>query len=213
VSVVDAIFPFLLPPSLPIIDLENRINFAVFPSCQGGPHNNTIAAVAVALKQVTTPDFKVYASRVRANARALARVLIKLGYSLVTSGTDNHIVLWDLRPQVCRARYRRMYPFFIFKKRAHPLHFMQGITGSKIEKVCELAAITVNKNAVHGDTSAFNPGGIRLGTPALTSRGLTEADFERVGDFLHRAVQIALRIQVCRVESGEKAVLFWRTVF
>ena len=94
-------------------DLENRLNFAVFPSCQGGPHNNTIAAVAVALKQVASPEFKDYAKQVRLNARALAGRLQALGYKLVTDGTDNHIVLWDLRPQ--------------------------KLTGSKLERVCELS--------------------------------------------------------------------------
>jgi glycine hydroxymethyltransferase len=81
-------------------DLEARINQAVFPSCQGGPHNNTIAAVAVALKQVCTPEFKAYAKQVRANAAALATALKGYGYKLVTDGTDNHLVLWDLRPLV-----------------------------------------------------------------------------------------------------------------
>src|SRR6185295_14500602 len=79
-------------------ELETRVNGAVFPSCQGGPHNNTIAAIAVALKQVATPEFKQYAKQVRANAKALGEALTGYGYKLVTGGTDNHLVLWDLRP-------------------------------------------------------------------------------------------------------------------
>jgi glycine hydroxymethyltransferase len=150
-------------------DLESRINQAVFPGCQGGPHNNTIAGVAVALKHVATSEFRKYARQVRLNAKKLAESLTSYGYKIVTEGTDNHIVLWDLRPQ--------------------------GLTGSKMEKLCDLVKITLNKNAVHGDTSALTPGGVRLGTPALTSRGFKEEDFEQVAAYLHRAVQIALLVQ------------------
>ncbi|KAJ1971057.1 glycine hydroxymethyltransferase shm1 [Dimargaris xerosporica] len=149
--------------------LESRVNQAVFPSCQGGPHNNTIAAVAVALKQVNTPEFVAYAQQVQANAARLAEALASYGYKLVTGGTDNHSVLWDLRPN--------------------------KLTGSKIEKICELASITLNKNAVHGDVSAVSPGGVRLGTSALTSRSFQESDFDQVAAFLHRAVQIASQVQ------------------
>ena len=79
-------------------DFEDKINFAVFPSLQGGPHNNTIAALAVALKQASTPAFKAYAKQVKANAVALGKYLTNKGYKLVTGGTENHLVLWDLRP-------------------------------------------------------------------------------------------------------------------
>eukprot|EP00732_Lithocolla_globosa_P004440 Lithocolla_globosa_v1_NODE_4098_length_1511_cov_47.152473.p1 type:complete len:472 gc:universal NODE_4098_length_1511_cov_47.152473:1428-13(-) len=160
-------------------DLESRVNNAVFPSNQGGPHNNTIGGVCVALKQVMDPEFKKYCINVKANAKALADGLIKRGHKLATDGTDNHLVLWDVRPQ--------------------------GLTGSKVEKVCDLAHITVNKNAVHGDTSALTPGGIRLGTPAMTSRGLLTSDFETVAEFLHRAVEISKKIQE---KSGKKLVDF-----
>eukprot|EP01132_Coremiostelium_polycephalum_P003970 gene3970-4966_t len=150
-------------------DLENKVNFAVFPSCQGGPHENTIAGIAVALKEASQPDFHEYVKKVRRNAQVMGDELKKRGYSLVTNGTDNHLVLWDLRPQ--------------------------GITGSKIEKACDEAHITVNKNAVYGDTNAIAPGGIRLGAPALTSRGLEEKDFVKVVDFLDRVVKISIYIQ------------------
>ncbi|KAI8999448.1 serine hydroxymethyltransferase [Gaertneriomyces semiglobifer] len=150
-------------------DLEDKVNFAVFPSNQGGPHNNTIAAVAVALKQVATPAFKQYAKQVKANADALARALKAKGYKIVTDGTDNHLVLWDLRPN--------------------------GLTGSKMEKICDYVNITLNKNAVHGDSSALVPGGVRLGAPALTSRGFKEADFEKIAAFLDRAASIAIEVQ------------------
>ncbi|KAJ3085811.1 Serine hydroxymethyltransferase 4 [Quaeritorhiza haematococci] len=150
-------------------DLEDRVNFAVFPSNQGGPHNNTIAGIAVALKQVASPEFKLYCKQVRANARALANALTSKGYKMVTEGTDNHLVLWDLRPI--------------------------GLTGSKMEKICDFVSITLNKNAVHGDSSALVPGGVRVGAPALTSRSFKEADFEQVAEFLHRACQLALKVQ------------------
>lgn len=82
-------------------DYEERIHMAVFPSLQGGPHNHQIAALAVALKHARTPEFKAYQKQVKANARALGARLSKLGHKLVTEGTDNHLVLWDLRPEVC----------------------------------------------------------------------------------------------------------------
>ncbi|EGO03465.1 hypothetical protein SERLA73DRAFT_129788 [Serpula lacrymans var. lacrymans S7.3] len=156
-------------------ELEKRVNDAVFPACQGGPHNNTIAAVATALLQVAQPSFRVYAKQVIANARTLASDLMEHGYKLQTGGTDNHLVLWDLRPL--------------------------GLTGSKVEKVCDLLGITINKNAVSGDASAQTPGGIRLGTSALTSRNMLESDIKIVADFLHRAVQLALLLQK---EAGSK---------
>ncbi|CAH1761455.1 5434_t:CDS:2 [Entrophospora sp. SA101] len=150
-------------------DLESRVNNAVFPSCQGGPHNNTIAAIAVSLKQVATPEFQQYAKQVRANAKALGNALISHGYRLATGGTDNHLVLWDLKPL--------------------------KLTGSKVEKICDMVNITINKNSVPGDTNMLSPGGVRLGTPALTSRSFKEKDFEKVAEFLNRAVQIALAVQ------------------
>lgn len=105
-----------------------------------------------------------------ANSKALANGLMKRGHILATGGTDNHLMLWNVR--------------------------QLGLSGSKMEKVLELASITVNKNSIPGDTSALNPGGVRLGTPALTTRGLNEDDFENyVAMFLHRGYQIALHVQ------------------
>ena len=156
-------------------DFENRINEAVFPGCQGGPHNNVIAALGVALKEAMSPDFKKYAHQVRLNAKAMGEELMKRGYKLVTDGTDNHLVLWDLRPT--------------------------KITGSKIEKICDMVHITLNKNAVAGDTSALTPGGVRVGASAMTSRNLTEKDFVDIAGFLDRAVKLALKIQE---KSGKK---------
>eukprot|EP00879_Flechtneria_rotunda_P012138 GHRR01012677.1.p1 GENE.GHRR01012677.1~~GHRR01012677.1.p1 ORF type:complete len:468 (+),score=154.35 GHRR01012677.1:121-1524(+) len=145
-------------------DYESKVDFAVFPSLQGGPHNHQIAALAVALKYANTEEFRTYQRQVVANARALGEALKKRGYKLVTGGTDNHLLLWDLRGE--------------------------GVTGAKIEKACDEAHITLNKNAVVGDVSAMNPGGVRIGTPAMTSRGLKEKDFEQVADFLHEVCQV-----------------------
>jgi len=150
-------------------DLAARVNFAVFPSMQGGPHENQIGAIATALKQVDSDEFKDYSRQIKLNAKALGQGLIDLGHKLVTDGTDNHLLLWNLRPL--------------------------GLTGSKVEKLCEKAEITVNKNTIVGDKSATSPSGIRLGTPALTSRGLKEADFKVVAAFLDEAVKISLKAQ------------------
>ena len=135
-------------------DLESRINFAVFPGLQGGPHNHTISALATALKQAATPAFAAYARQVVNNSAAFASALQRAGYALVSGGTDNHLVLVDLRPL--------------------------ALDGARVERVCELAGLTVNKNTVPGDKSALVPSGIRMGSPALTSRGLDEADFNTV---------------------------------
>ncbi|KAH9974761.1 glycine hydroxymethyltransferase [Lactifluus volemus] len=156
-------------------DLEKRVNDAVFPACQGGPHNNTIAGIATTLLQAAQPSFKTYAQQVIKNAQALSDELLKHGYKLQTGGTDSHLVLWDLRPL--------------------------KLTGSKVEKIGDLLGITINKNAVSGDASAQVPGGIRIGTAALTSRDMREDDLRIVADFLHRAVQLALLAQK---ESGSK---------
>merc|ERR1719393_627997 len=112
-----------------------------------------------------TPEFKIYQEQVMKNCQAFAQRFQELGYALVSGGTDNHLLLINLKPQ--------------------------GVDGSRVERVMELAHIAANKNTVPGDTSALVPGGIRRGTPALTSRGFQEADFEKVADFLDRAVTIA----------------------
>eukprot|EP01133_Synstelium_polycarpum_P001080 gene1080-1224_t len=160
-------------------DIESKINFAVFPSLQGGPHENVIAGVAVALKEANTPEYHAYALQVQKNASAIGNALMNKGYKLVTNGTDNHLILWDLRPQ--------------------------ELTGNKVEKACDYSGITVNKNAVHGDTSALAPGGIRIGSPALTSRGFKEADFEKVADFLDRIIKVCIALQA---KVGKKMVDF-----
>lgn len=150
-------------------DFEQRINFAVFPSLQGGPHQNAIAGVAVAMKQAMSPDFVDYQKQVVKNSKAMAESLLRRGYSLVSGGTDNHLVLVDLRPK--------------------------GIDGARVERVCELVNISINKNTCPGDKSALVPSGLRLGSAALTSRQFVEADFEKICDYLDKAVDLSKEIQ------------------
>lgn len=162
-------------------DLESKINQAVFPGLQGGPHNNAIAAIATAMKQSMTPEFVQYQQQVLANAKRLATALQEKGYKVVTGGTDVHLVLIDLRNA--------------------------GVSGAKAEKILEEVSIACNKNTVPGDKSALNPSGIRLGTPALTTRGLLEKDMDQVVDFIDKALKLAKEIGE---KSGPKLVDFKR---
>jgi glycine hydroxymethyltransferase len=152
-----------------LYDLENRINESVFPGHQGGPHNHTIAALAVALKQAQAPHFKEYQAQVVKNSKALCEALQGLGHEIVSGGTDNHLVLINLKAK--------------------------GVNGAKAETICDLVNIATNKNTVPGDKSALNPSGLRLGAPAMTSRGLVEKDFQQVAQFVDRAVSIAKKLQ------------------
>lgn len=153
-----------------LYDLDNKINFAVFPGLQGGPHNHTISALATALKQANTPEFKEYQKQVLKNNFAYAAKLSSLGYELVSGGTDNHLVLVNLKKS------------------------KNVSDGARVERVLELVNIATNKNTIPGDVSALAPGGIRMGAPALTSRGFVEADFEKVADFFDRAVKITVDV-------------------
>uniref|UniRef100_A0A672NAU9 Serine hydroxymethyltransferase n=1 Tax=Sinocyclocheilus grahami TaxID=75366 RepID=A0A672NAU9_SINGR len=149
-----------------LYNLESLINQAVFPGLQGGPHNHAIAGVAVALKQALTSEFKTYQLQVLANCKALAASLMEKGYKVVTGGSDNHLILVDLRSN--------------------------GTDGGRAEKVLEACAIACNKNTCPGDKSALRPSGLRLGSPALTSRGLLEEDFRKVGEFIHQGELYAI---------------------
>lgn len=158
-------------------DLENRINSAVFPGLQGGPHNNTIAAIATAAKQANTPEFIEYQHQVVKNAQRLCNGLMSKGYSVATGGTDVHLILVDLTAT--------------------------KLSGAKAEYILEEISIACNKNTVPGDKSALNPSGIRLGTPALTTRGLREDNIDRVVDFIDRGLQLGKKISDI---SGPKLV-------
>ncbi|KAK3671420.1 Serine hydroxymethyltransferase, cytosolic [Recurvomyces mirabilis] len=161
-----------------LYDLEGPINFSVFPGHQGGPHNHTITALAVALKQAQTEDFKQYQRQVIKNAKQLEHSFLALGYKLVTDGTDNHMVLLDLKPQ--------------------------NLDGARVEAVLEQVNIACNKNTTPGDKSALTPCGIRIGAPAMTSRGMGEKDFERIAGFIDRCVKLASKIQKELPKEGNK---------
>merc|ERR1711971_1433565 len=130
-----------------IPDIKDRIDMAVFPTLQGGPHNHQIGGLAAQLLEMNTPAFTEYSKEVVTNMKTFAEEMMAKGHKLASDGTDNHLVLWDLRPH--------------------------GLTGSKVEKVCEAVSISLNRNSVHGDTSALTPGGVRIGSPAMTTRGCT----------------------------------------
>ena len=159
-------------------DLENPINFSVFPGHQGGPHNHTITALTVALKQAASPDFKAYQQQVVDNAKALEVTLKKLGHKLVSDGTDSHMVLLDLR--------------------------QFSLDGARVEAVLEQINIACNKNSIPGDKSALTPCGIRIGTPAMTSRGFGTADFERVANYIDQAVKICKEVQAGLPKEANK---------
>jgi len=164
-------------------DLEEKINAAVFPGLQGGPHNQTITALAVALKMAQAPEFKLYQDQVMKNAKAIGESLKAHGFDLVSGGTDTHLCLVDLRSK--------------------------GVNGNKAEITCEAASIVLNKNTIPGDKSAMNPNGLRVGAPAMTSRGLVEEDFKKMGGFIGRAIEISAEVQK---ESGPKLVDFRRVI-
>jgi glycine hydroxymethyltransferase len=162
-----------------IYDLEARINQAVFPALQGGPHNHAIAGIATAMKQAQLPEFREYQQQVVKNAQRLCKGLTEKGYTIAAGGTDIHLVLVDLRKN--------------------------EITGARAEYILEEISIACNKNTVPGDKSALNPSGIRLGTPALTTRGLMEEDIDLVVDFIHRGLELSKEIVA---KSGPKIVDF-----
>ncbi len=140
-------------------DLAKAVDKQVFPGTQGGPLEHVIAAKAVALGEASQPEFKAYAGAVIKNAQALAAALVQRGYAIVSGGTDTHLMLVDLRPK--------------------------QLTGKEAEQLLDRAGITVNKNTIPGDPqSPFVTSGIRLGTPALTTRGFTEVEMVRVAQLI-----------------------------
>jgi glycine hydroxymethyltransferase len=144
-------------------NLPTLIDRAIIPGLQGGPHNHQTAAIAVALREAATPEFKIYGKQIVKNAKKLADKLNNKGYHLVTGGTDNHLLLIDLTNK--------------------------KISGAEAEKALGKAGITVNKNTVPFEPrSPFDPSGIRLGTPALTTRGMKESEMEQVAEWIDRAI-------------------------
>ena len=144
-------------------ELDIKIDKAVFPGLQGGPHDNQTAAIAVCLKEASSLTFKRYGEQIVKNAKALAKELLKYDFNLVSGGTDNHLILIDLRNR--------------------------KVNGSIAAIALETAGIVVNKNAVPFDTMPpFYPSGIRLGTPAITTRGMKEKEMVKVASWINRAV-------------------------
>lgn len=146
-------------------EFASAINKALFPGFQGGPHMNVIAAKAVAFKEALLPSFKTYAKQIIKNAQFLEKELQKLGFKTVFSGTENHIVLLD-----------------VFSSK--------GITGKEAETILDEAGITLNKNVIPDDTRGpLDPSGIRLGTPAVTTRGMKEKEMKIIAAWIGRAVE------------------------
>ncbi len=140
-----------------------KIDKSIFPGLQGGPHENAIAAKAVAFKEALLPEFKTYAKQIKVNAQALAQTLLKYNFDLITGGTDNHLLLINVTNK--------------------------NVSGHQAEQALDAAGITVNKNMIPDDPrSPLDPSGIRLGTPALTTRGMKEAEMETIGNWIAEAI-------------------------
>ena len=141
---------------------------AVFPGLQGGPHNHTTAGIAVSLHEAAQPSFSSYARQVVANARALADALLARGYTLVSGGTDNHLILLDLSAQ--------------------------GIGGKPAARALDRAGLETNYNTVPFDTrKPFDPSGLRIGTPAITTRGLAEQHMSQIAAWMDEAIVAATK--------------------
>jgi glycine hydroxymethyltransferase len=150
--------------SKPDQTLSKEVDRTVFPGQQGGPLMHIIAAKAVAFAEALRPEFRTYAAQINANAKALATALQSAGFRLVSGGTDNHLLLVDV--------------------------FEKGILGSEAEAALGKAGITVNKNSIPWDTNPpLKPSGIRVGTPALTTRGMKEPEMQQIGGWIARALE------------------------
>ena len=159
-------------------DIAKKMNSAVFPGLQGGPLMHVIAAKAVALGEALRPEFKVYAQSVVANARALAESLKETGLDIVSDGTDNHLMLVDLRPK--------------------------NATGKRAEAALGRANITCNKNGIPFDPEKpFVTSGVRLGTPAGTTRGLGQAEFREIGKLI---TEVLVGLKAANSDEGNAAV-------
>lgn len=140
------------------------VDSGVFPNLQGGPHMHTVTALAVALAEASTPEFVAYAEQVVKNARRLADKLLEYGFDLVSGGTDNHLILMDLRSK--------------------------NVPGKKLAKALDRARIVANYNTIPGDAAPpSNPSGLRLGTPAVTTRGMKEPEMDKIAEYINRVVE------------------------
>lgn len=158
-------------------EYAKKLDAAVFPGMQGGPLMHIIAAKAACFGEALKPEFKDYAAQVVKNAKAMAAKMAELGFRVVSNGTDNHVFMVDLRNK--------------------------GINGADAQEALDRVGITVNKNAIPFDTgSPMKPSGIRIGTPAVTTRGMKEKDVEQVAEFIARALALYVGDQVCPNPEG-----------
>ena len=142
----------------------DNVDRAVFPGLQGGPHMHTLTAIAVALAEADTPEFVAYAQQIVKNAKALAEKLLEYGFKLMSGGTDNHLILIDLRNK--------------------------GVGGKKVAKALDRARIVTNYNTIPGDPSPpMNPNGLRIGTPAITTRGMKEEQARQIATFINKVAE------------------------
>jgi glycine hydroxymethyltransferase len=167
-------------------DLAAAVDKAVFPGQQGGPLVHIVAAKAVAFGEALRPEFKTYAAQIVANAKVLAATLQDAGFRIISGGTDNHLMLVDV--------------------------FQKGILGSEAELALGKAGITVNKNSIPYDTNPpLKPSGIRIGTPALTTRGMKEPEMRLVGAWITKALELRnddAALERIRLEVAELANQF-----
>ncbi|PIT86394.1 MAG: serine hydroxymethyltransferase, partial [Candidatus Magasanikbacteria bacterium CG10_big_fil_rev_8_21_14_0_10_43_6] len=158
-------------PSTPLIkvprtkeNIPTLVDRAIIPGIQGGPHNHQTAAIAVALKEAMQPEFKTYAAQVVTNASVLAEELLAKGYELVTGGTETHLLLINMQNK--------------------------QVTGKQAEAALGKAGVTVNKNTIpHDPRKPFDPSGIRMGTPAITTRGMKENEMKQIANYIDAAIQ------------------------
>src|SRR3989338_5868080 len=167
-------------------ELPDKIDKAVFPGLQGGPHDNQTAAIAVALLEASQPEFKTYSQQIVNNARVLAEELTKSRFNLVSGGTDNHLVLIDLTSK--------------------------KVNGALAAYALEIAGIVVNKNAVPQDRlQPFYPSGIRLGTPAITTRGMREKEMVKIAKWINQAIEeLSQENGFCKLTTRESRSYFWK---
>lgn len=158
-------------------DLKSRIDNSVFPGLQGGPHNHTIGALAVALKLAKTTEFKEYQLQALKNIKVLGESLEKKGFKLATGGTDVHLILVNVKTK--------------------------GVDGERVAQLFDYVNISLNKNTIPGDKSAVIPSGIRLGSHCMTTRGLVEKDFVEVANFIDRGIDL---VKVVKDECGGSKV-------
>jgi glycine hydroxymethyltransferase len=160
-------------------ELSKKIDTAIIPGIQGGPHDNQTAAIAVALKEASTPAFKKYGEQIVKNSQKLAAELTKYGFDLVSGGSENHLLLIDLRNK--------------------------KVNGALAALALEVAGVVVNKNGVPNDTNPpFYPSGIRLGTPAITTRGMKEKEMVKVAKWINEAISESQKYQLPQSKEARR---------